>query len=175
MLGGSRCGRTHRYVRVQQRRNRSVAAAIGGDGGGWSTSTGGGLGTMRRLRQELERLDIRTVALADAAVGCDAAVGWSGGGSWAGGGSQAARSSVAIGSCGSGGERWVLFDSLGCCLLPCEEIALTCSLLCCSLLCILAPSPVSVYVTSAMFPSSWLPLNCSALLDVLLPTRVTTT
>ena len=34
---------------------------------------------MRRLRQELERLDIRTVALADAAVGCDAAVGWSGG------------------------------------------------------------------------------------------------
>ena len=92
---------------------------------------------MRRLRQELERLDIRTVALADAAVGCDAAVGWSGGGSWAGGGSQAARSSVAIGSCGSGGERGVLFDSLGCCLLPCEEIALTCSLLCCSLLCIL--------------------------------------
>ena len=106
-------------VCVQCRRNRGITTAIG-SGGGDGTSTRGsgvasggvwlrGVGGMCGVegvcsRQQLERLHVRTVALADAAVGCEQRMAdggtdgrsgsrggtrggaSGGGGSWAGGG-----------------------------------------------------------------------------------------
>eukprot|EP00966_Prymnesium_polylepis_P320992 7377325-Prymnesium_polylepis.1 len=142
-LGGGGSGGMGSDVRVQCRRNCGIAAAIGGEGGGGSTSTRGGGGTRRRLRQQLERLHIRTVALADAAVGCERQMadggtdGRSGSRGGTRGGASGGSGSCAGGGGGGGGarEERKILRGLWRLLLMCKISVPSCCLPLRSLLC----------------------------------------